>query len=239
MPKNTANPSRVIWYNTVMIRDSEQHLLDQLIASPKLPQYAQQLQAVLAREALKRQGFYNQITEGDKAEFINGEIVLHSPVRLRHNTAGRRLLVLLSSYVQRHDLGLVGYEKLMVSLARNDYEPDLCYFNKARASQFSPDQMRFPAPDLAVEIVSKSPEANDRGIKFADYAAHGVAEYWIIDPEAETVEQYQLQDEAYVLLVKAKTGMLESVAVAGFAIPVRAIFDDAVSREALHTLLQD
>ncbi|MEZ4514470.1 MAG: Uma2 family endonuclease [Chloroflexota bacterium] len=222
-----------------MIRDSNQHLLEQLIASPKLPQYAEQLQAVLAREALKRQDFYNQISEDDKAEFINGEIIFHSPVRLRHNTASGNLYRLLSSYVIAYDLGYVGHEKIMVSLTRNDYEPDVCYFAKKTASQFLPDQMRFPAPDFAVEVVSKSTEANDRGIKFADYAAHGVAEYWIIDPEAETVEQYQLQEESYMLLVKAKTGRLESVAVAGFAIPVRAIFDDAVSREALHTLLRD
>lgn len=221
-----------------MIRDSNQHLLEQLIASPKLPQYAQQLQAVLARETLKRQDFYNQISEDDKAEFINGEIILHSPVRLRHNAVGRRLLLLLGSYVQRHDLGFVGYEKIMISLTRNDYEPDLCFFNKNQASQFSPDQMRFPAPDFVVEILSERTERNDRGVKFTDYAAHGVTEYWIIDPVAETVEQYQLQEDEYVLLVKAKTGMLESVAVAGFSIPVRAIFDEAISREALQVLLR-
>jgi Uma2 family endonuclease len=221
-----------------MIRDSEQHLLDQLIASPKLPQYAQQLQAVLARKALKRQGFYNQITEGDKAEFINGEIILHSPVRLRHNTASGNLYRLLSSYVVARDLGYVGHKKIMVSLTRNDYEPDVCYFVKSKASQFSPEQMRFPAPDFAVEVVSKSTEVNDRGVKFTDYAGHGVTEYWIVDPVTETVEQYQLQEGDYVLLVKAKTGMLESVAVMGFAIPVRAIFDEAVSREALQRLLR-
>ena len=222
-----------------MVRNPEQHLLEQLIASPKLPQYAQQLQAVLAREALKRQDFYNQISEADKAEFINGEIILHSPVRLRHNAVGRRLLLLLGSYVQRHDLGFVGYEKIMISLTRNDYEPDLCFFNKNQASQFSPDQMRFPAPDFVVEILSERTERNGRGVKFTDYAAHGVTEYWIIDPVAETVEQYQLRDEEYALLVKAKTGMLESLAVAGFSIPVRAIFDEAISREALQVLLRE
>ncbi|MCB9434723.1 MAG: Uma2 family endonuclease [Ardenticatenaceae bacterium] len=221
-----------------MIRDSEQHLLEQLIASPKLPQYAQQLQAVLAREVLKRQDFYNQISEDDKAEFINGEIILHSPVRLRHNTASGNLYRLLSSYVIAYDLGYVGHEKIMVSLTRNDYEPDVCYFAKNTASQFQPDQMRFPAPDLAVEVVSKSTEANDRGIKFADYAAHGVQEYWIIDPEAETVEQYQLEEGEYVLQVKAKTGTIESTTVAGFIIPIRAIFDETVSREALRMLLR-
>lgn len=221
-----------------MIRDINQQLLEQLIASPKLPQYAQQLQAVLAREALKRQDFYNQISENDKAEFINGEIILHSPVRLRHNAAGRRLLLLLGSYVQHHDLGMVGYEKIMISLTRNDYEPDLCFFNKTQAVQFSPDQMRFPAPDFVVEILSQRTERNDRGVKFTDYAAHGVTEYWLVDPVAETVEQYQLQEDGYVLLVKAKTGMIESVAVAGFAIPVRAIFDEAASGEALRLLLR-
>lgn len=91
----------------------------------------------------------------------------------------------------------------MVSLTLNDYEPDICYFNAAKAAAFQPDQMRFPAPDFIVEVLSASMEANDRGVKFDDYAAHGVAEYWLIDPDTQTVEQYRLHGDAYELAIKA------------------------------------
>lgn len=151
------------------------------------------LTSLLADEAALRETFYAQITENDKAEFINGEVIFHSPVKYRHNGVVRRLLILMDTYVQGHGLGSVGVEKLLISLTRNDYEPDLCYFGTDKVATLEPDQMRFPAPALAVEVLSKATEANDRGVKFDDYAAHGVAEYWIIDPVAETVEQYRLE----------------------------------------------
>jgi Uma2 family endonuclease len=138
-----------------------------------------------------------------------------------------------------HRLGYVGFEKIMVSLTRNDYEPDICFFGTAKAAAFTPDQMRFPAPDLVVEVISESTERNDRGVKFEDYAAHGVQEYWIIDPDAETLEQYRLPEDsdAYQLVIKAMTGQVRSFAIPGFEVPVRAIFDPDANQAALQTLL--
>ena len=50
--------------------------------------------------------------------------------------------------------------------------------------------MQFPPPDLVVEVLSESTEKRDRGVKFEDFAAHGVGEYWMIDADKETLEQY-------------------------------------------------
>ncbi len=60
--------------------------------------------------------------------------------------------------------------------------PDICYFMAEKASQFSEDQVLFPAPDLVVAVLSESTKSNDRGIKFKDYEAHGIVEYWLVDP---------------------------------------------------------
>lgn len=220
---------------TLVLERELQYLLD----SPRLPFIARKIDAVLADEAQRRREFYAAINEGDKAEFINGEAIFHSPVKLRHNVVAKRLLVLLDTFVMIHDLGFVGYEKIMVSLTRNDYEPDICYFNRAKAAEFRPDQMRFPAPDLVVEVLSESTEQHDRGVKFDDYAAHGVQEYWIIDPETETLEQYRLPEngDVYQLVIKAMTGQVDSFAVPGFEIPVRAIFDPAINQQTLQALL--
>ncbi len=199
--------------------------IQQLIRSPSLPAYVQHFQSLLQTEREKRERFYEKMTEDQKVEFINGEIMVHSPVRLRHNIVSQNLLVRLSTFVRQNNLGYVGYEKLLITLTRNDYEPDIVYFGPEKAQTFSLDQMKFPAPDFIVEVLSPSTEANDRGIKFLDYAAHGVAEYWIVDPDRETVEQYILEGQAYNLQIKSKTGDLQSVAVPGFEIPVRAIFE--------------
>ncbi len=213
-------------------------LLEQLIDSPRLPSVVQRLRDLLDDEAQRRAEFIETVLESEKAEFINGEKMVQSPVKLRHNFVAKGLFVLLDTFVEQHRLGYVGYEKLMVSLTRNDYEPDICFFAAETAATFYPDQMRFPAPDLVVEVLSASTAAIDRGVKFEDYAAHGVGEYWIIDPDTETVEQYRLAGERYELAIKAQTGELRSVAVPGFVIPVRAIFDEQLNQATLRQLLQ-
>ena len=211
--------------------------VQQLLRSPGLPVYVRQFQSLLQAEREKRKRFYEEMSEQQKTEFINGEIVVQSPAKLRHTIASKNLLTLLDIYVQKHGLGFVGHEKMLITLTRNDYEPDVCYFGPEKARTFTPDQMRFPAPDLVVEVLSPSTEANDRGIKFVDYAAHGVAEYWIVDPDAEMIEQYVLEGEIYQLRVKTDTGTVRSVAVKGFAVPVCAVFDEAEKLAAVRRIL--
>jgi Uma2 family endonuclease len=87
--------------------------------------------------------------------------------------------------------------------------------------------MKFPIPDFIVEVLSESTEARDRGVKFEDYAAHGVGEYWIVDADRETVEQYLLGESGYELRVKSATGTLTSEVIEGLVVPVRALFDEA------------
>jgi Uma2 family endonuclease len=214
-------------------------VFEELLESPKLAIYVDQFQRLLADEQKRRAQFYEQMTESQKTEFINGEVVVHSPVKLRHTTASRRLLMLLGTYVQKYELGLVGHEKMLITLTRNDYEPDICFFHQEKAYFFMPDQMQFPAPDFVVEILSPSTEKNDRGIKLIDYAAHGITEYWIIDPDLMFVEQYLLEGDEYRLVRKTDSGQIASTAIAGFEIPVRAIFDDAEQWQALQKMIQN
>ncbi len=211
--------------------------IQQLIHSPSLPAYVQHFQSLLQTEREKRERFYEEMSENQKVEFINGEIVVQSPAKLRHTTASQNLLILLDTYVQKHGLGYVGHEKMLIALTRNDYEPDICYFGPEKAGAFAPDQMKFPAPDLIVEILSPSTEVNDRGIKFVDYAAHGVTEYWIVDPDAEMIEQYTLKGDTYQLHVKTDTGTARSIAIEGFAVPVRAVFDETKKLAAVRDIL--
>ena len=191
----------------------------------------------LADEQKQRRHFYEIVEENKKLEFINGEIIFHSPVRLQHNDATFLLGMLLKAFVNKNKLGFVGVEKIMISLTRNDYEPDLCFFGSDKAKNFKRKQVQFPAPDFVVEVLSDSTAKNDRETKFQDYAAHGVGEYWIVDAEKQIIEQYFLQNEQYELLLKAKDGTIESVILHEFKIPVRAIFDETENLEALTTLI--
>ncbi|QTA87084.1 Uma2 family endonuclease [Desulfonema magnum] len=214
-------------------------ILKPIISSPKLVLYLRELESIVEAEDKKRRYFYEEISEDQKAEFINGELVMHSPAKLRHTVVCKFLSELLDTYVRIHGFGHVGSEKLLVSLTRNDYEPDICFFSKEKSAEFFPDQMKFPAPDFIAEILSPSTEEKDRVIKFTDYAAHGVSEYWIIDPDKEIVEQYALRGDAYELLLKVKHGILQSHAISGFEIPVRAIFDEKENLDMLRKILSE
>jgi Uma2 family endonuclease len=85
--------------------------------------------------------------------------------------------------------------------------------------------MHFPAPDLVVEILSDSTEKNDRNIKFRDYASHGVKEYWIIDPNKNSLEQYLNTDNEFQLAHTFTDGTLKTETVKGFRLDVRTIFE--------------
>jgi len=212
-------------------------IIDLIYNSPRAIHIFNSLKAILEKEQLKREQFYNDISEDQKAEFIHGKMILHSPVKFRHAKASDFLFTLLQVFVGKHNFGYVGHEKLMIQLTRNDYEPDICFFLKEISDQFKPDQMLFPAPDFVVEVLSKSTEKTDRTIKYDDYALHGVKEYWIIDSEKEIIEQYLLENEKYFLNQKSGNGSIKSNVIEGFEIPVRAVFDKSENDKVLNAII--
>lgn len=200
-------------------------ILEPLLNSPKLKDYVAELQDYLSSEEAKRNFFYEKISDQEKAEFINGEIIIHSPVLLKHNLVLKYLLYAIDGYVSHNKLGLVGYEKLLIKLSRNDYEPDLCFFAKEKADLFTPDQKLFPPPDWIAEVLSQSTEKNDRGIKMEDYALHGVGEYWLVDPDKQFIEQYYLKHEVFFLhKIYTEGEIIESNVLKNLNLPADAIF---------------
>jgi Uma2 family endonuclease len=212
-------------------------LYNALMASPAMPEIIEQAQRAYAREQELRQKFYDGITPEKKWEFIQGEVIRESPALDRHLQATQRLFRLFDLRVAKRRCGKVRAERAMTVFPRNDYEPDIVYFGPSKAPLIGPDTLKYPIPDLIVEVLSPSTEARDRGVKFEDYASHGVGEYWIIDTVAETVELYRLAGQSYPAVDRQADGVLRSDVVPGFEVPVRAVFDDGVNLEALGVLL--
>lgn len=215
-------------------------LAAQLLESSQAPRIIQQVQAILNEEQNRRRAFYEWMDEDMKTEFINGEIVVHSPALDKHNLVVMHLGTLLNVFVSERELGAVRVEKALVELTRNSYEPDICYFGPSKAATIKPDLLYYPAPDLVVEVLSESTKKNDRTVKFEDYAAHGVAEYWIIDPTRQTIETFGIDadTEEYAALGTFRVGQSVSSAVLpDFTIPVKALFDNTANVAALRTLL--
>jgi Uma2 family endonuclease len=209
-------------------------LRDALLELPDLPRLSDEIRAVLQVEKTRRRAFRDALRPDQKVEFINGVVVYHSPASLQHLLARKHIAQLLSVYATRHDLGLVLDEKALCAFSRNDYEPDVVFFSKARAQAFTRDQSEFPVPDLVVEVLSPSTQANDRGVKFDDYERSGVWEYWLVDAEQGTVEVYDAEGGRFVLRADRGRGRLESRVLAGVQVEVASLFDPSKAQaEAL------
>lgn len=215
--------------------------VEKILERPDAKLLVDKVNYFLSAEYQKRMAFREWLDEDKKAEFINGEVILHSPVKRKHWKASTLLSRILGVYASLNDLGEVAVEKALIALTRNDYEPDICFWLKDKTKGFSDDQMIFPAPDFIVEILSRSTAKNDRTIKHQDYAAHGIREYWIIDPNRQLIDQFILigNDTEYM---PAKTHLvsqdIKSVVIEGFEIPVAAVFDEQTNKMTLQELMQ-
>jgi len=211
--------------------------IEPLLHSPLLPEIAETLQSRVREESVRRRKFYEELRDDQKAEFIDGHVVLHSPARDKHIAVRQNLERLLGTYVSLQELGKVRTEKCLCVFPRNDYEPDVVFFGPEKAAGLADDTMKFPVPDFVVEVLSESTEDRDRGVKFEDYESHGVAEYWIIDADAEVVEQYLRRGNRFSLALKSGSGEIASPTVPGFRIPIRALFHPADNLAALRQFM--
>ena len=162
---------------------------------------------------------------------------MHSPARSRHLDVVLWIAKLMHTHVQLQNLGIVHSEKCLCSFTRNDYEPDVVYFGSDKASAIHDQTLRFPVPDLIVEVLSASTEATDRGVKMEDFAASGVAEYWIVDADQNTIEQYLPKGGVYSLHLRSSSGRIRSQAINGFKINIPACFDANENLKALKTVM--
>ena len=212
-------------------------ILEPLVRSPKLKLYVDELTETLRREHAARMRFRQALDEDVRAEFINGEVVEHVTARDAHTATVHRVATLLRVYAQVRGAGTVRCEQALAEFTRNDYAPDVCYWRTAKAAGFRADTVVYPVPDLIVEVLSSSTERRDRGVKFEDYAAHGVGEYWIVDPDGRVIEQHVLDGAEYGLVGRHTVGAtLASRVLDGFVMPVTAAFDDDANLAALWQL---
>jgi len=150
-----------------------------------------------------------------RAEFVDGEVIVMSPVMAIHDELFHFLAGLLRDYLEVRPVGRVRGPEFLVRLRKGLRRmPDLFFISTDRLHLVKRSYID-GAPDVAFEIVSEDSVERDWREKFFDYQACGVMEYWIIDPAHETVKLYHLVAGRYEE-VTAQDGRLNSVAIPGF-----------------------
>jgi Uma2 family endonuclease len=142
-------------------------------------------------------------SEGSRRyEIIADELYVTPGPAPRHQRVVTHLIRHLDPFVRDHGLGEVFPGPIDILFGEGDYlEPDLVFVGSARAHLVT-DRGIEGAPDLVVEIASPSTAARDRELKRDRYRLFGVPEYWVIDPEAASVEVWRFAEapDAYARL---------------------------------------
>jgi Uma2 family endonuclease len=135
--------------------------------------------------------------DGLRREILDGELFVSASPNLRHQTVSRRLLVQLFLQIEKPGLGQVFDAPTDVQLGDHDLVvPDLFVVRREREYVLTPIKVR-GTPDLVIEILSPAAPQVDQGRKKERYEAHAVAEYWIVDPDENVVEQWRYTSNGY------------------------------------------
>lgn len=156
-------------------------------------------------------------------ELWDGELIMTPSPTSAHQAVVGRLVHTLSGFVSQGQLGQVYFAPLdVVFTQRRVVQPDVIFISNSRQTIIQ-DRIR-GVPDLIIEVVSLGTWRRDCVDKRALYEQFGVAEYWIVDPEAETVEVLTLQNDSYHLVGRFTPGQsARSVLLPGLEIPVSEI----------------
>lgn len=138
-------------------------------------------------------------------ELLDGDLIMVPAPTTRHQFISRNLEFILHGFVRVHGLGSVLYSPVDVvfgeGAAREVAQPDIIFISRARASIIKEAEIQ-GAPDLVVEVLSPGTEVRDRGYKQHLYGRYGVGEYWIVDPEAQTIAVYRMTGAAFDLATR-------------------------------------
>ena len=131
---------------------------------------------------------YFATPEGERWELIDGVLYhMAAAPNIKHQVASGNSYFLISSHIRPLRLGLLLSAPCAVLLpGESAVEPDLLYVSAARQYILTERACEGP-PDLVVEILSPSNREHDLERKRELYARHGIPEYWIMEPYAETV----------------------------------------------------
>ena len=168
---------------------------------------------------------YMTTPDEKRYQLLAGALILAPAPKDIHQAIVGHLFVTLYQFVNQLGLGWVRVSPYDVVLSRYDvFQPDILFVSNSRAGIITEANIQ-GAPDLVVEVLSPGTARYDRGYKRTLYGRHGVLEYWLVDPEAETVEVLTLEEAGLTPAATYRRGdTLASPLLAGLSIDLEPVF---------------
>ena len=144
--------------------------------------------------------------DGQRHEIIDGEHYVSPAPTLKHQEVLLELSLALGNFIKAHRLGKLYMAPVDVVLSFYDVvQPDLVFISKERLHILTRKNIQ-GGPDLAIEILSDGTRRVDEGIKHSTYERFGVKEYWLVDPDQETVAVHRLEGGQFRKITDLATG---------------------------------
>ena len=148
---------------------------------------------------------YYRLNDEKRYEVLEGELIEMSSPSSEHQIIIGNLSSMLWVFLKENNLGQMISSPIDVIFDENNtFQPDIVFISKEN-KQIIQDRGIFGSPDLVVEILSKSTEKKDRGLKFKAYEKFGVREYWLVDPRKKSIEVFVLEKSKFVSYNLVKT----------------------------------
>jgi Uma2 family endonuclease len=135
--------------------------------------------------------------DGKRYEAIDGEMYVTPAPSRRHQRISLNLARALCSLLEDPGHGWIYVAPTGVELPDTDegVQPDIVFVSKAQSQILVEEGIR-GVPHMIVEILSPGTADRDRTVKKKLYNRHGVAEYWVVDPDAGSVEVWDIASGA-------------------------------------------
>jgi Uma2 family endonuclease len=204
-------------------------MADTARCTPKIPSieaWKDMLEELLPRQGEWSEEEYLVLTDhGNRlVEYTDGFVELLPMPTDEHQNVLQFLFLALFQFVKPRG-GKVHFAPLRLQIRPGKYrEPDLLMLLSAADPR---RQNRFwQGADLALEVVSEDKPERDLVEKRGDYAEGRVPEYWIVNPQTETITVLRLRGGAYEEAGIYRRGeSAPSEVLAGFTVDVGAVFD--------------
>ena len=167
---------------------------------------------------------YLATPDDPRCQLLDGDLILAPAPTYRHTKISFDLAKALDRFVVAHHLGTVSMAPTDIILSENDVvQPDFFFVSTQRIGIIA--ERVHGAPDLVVEVLSPSTADQDLGPKRGLYQRHGVQEYWLVDPDANTIEVLTASETAFITAATyTQGGVLTSPLLEGLSIDLAPIF---------------